>query len=70
MQDKMTEFLEKCKVEFVYLRKIEKDFIDELSDAAQSYVTSKSALGNTSEIPDGLKEVGNLLKILCTFTFD
>lgn len=56
IQDMMNEFMEKCKTEFVELREIESNFIDALTEAVQSFVTLKSAIGREEEIPDELKE--------------
>lgn len=56
IQDMMNDFMEKCKTEFVELREIESNFIDALTEAVQSFVTLKSAIGREEEIPDELKE--------------
>lgn len=56
IQDMMNEFMEKSKTEFVELRDIESNFIDALTEAVQSFVTLKAALGREEEIPEELKE--------------
>ena len=56
IQDMMNDFLEKCKTEFVELREIEGNFIDGLTEAVQSFVSMKAAIGKENEIPEELKE--------------
>jgi hypothetical protein len=56
IQDMMNEFIEKCKTQFVQLRELESNFIDALTEAVQSFVTLKAAIGKEHEIPDELRE--------------
>jgi hypothetical protein len=56
MQDMMNEFLEKCQVEFVHLRNIENNFVDELIEIVTKFVTEKAAVGREADIPEGLRE--------------
>jgi uncharacterized protein YdiU (UPF0061 family) len=56
IQDMMNEFMEKCKTQFVQLREIEGNFIDALTEAVQSFVTFKAAMGTENEIPEELRE--------------
>lgn len=56
IQDIMNEFIEKCKTQFVLLREIEGNFIDGLTEAVQSFVTLKAAMGREYEIPEVLRE--------------
>lgn len=57
MQDLMNEFLEKCQVEFVHLRNIENNFVDELIETVQKFVTDQAEVGKESDIPEELREV-------------
>lgn len=55
IQDMMNEFIEKCKSQFVLLREVESNFIDSLSEAVQSFVTTLASSGRENEIPDELR---------------
>lgn len=56
IQDIMNDFIENCKTQFVQLREIEGNFIDGLTEAVQSYVTSMASEGREDEIPEALRE--------------
>lgn len=55
IQDMMNEFMEQCKTEFVQLREVESNFIDALTEAVQSFVTSMASSGKEDEIPEALR---------------
>lgn len=55
IQDMMNEFIEQCKSQFVQLRDVESNFVDALSEAVQSFVTTLASTGKEDEIPDELK---------------
>jgi hypothetical protein len=54
-QDMMNEFVEKCKTQFVQLRDIEGNFIDALTESAQSFVAEMGSSGKENEIPEELR---------------
>lgn len=54
IQDMMNEFMEQCKTQFVQLREVESNFVDALTEAVQSFVTTMAATGRENEIPEEL----------------
>lgn len=54
IQDMMNEFIEQAKTQFVQLREIENNFVDALTEAAQSFVTMMASTERENEIPEEL----------------
>lgn len=52
--DMVNEFMEQCKSQFVQLREVEGNFVDALTEAVQSFVTTL-ATGREHEIPEVLR---------------
>lgn len=55
IQDMMNEFMEQCKTQFVQLREIESNFVDALTEAVQSFVTTMASSGREDDIPEELR---------------
>lgn len=55
IQDMMNEFVEQCKSQFVQLREVESNFVDAISEAVQSFVTTLASTGKEDEIPEALR---------------
>lgn len=53
--DMMNEFVEQCKTQFVQLREIEGNFVDALTESAQSFVAAMGSSGRENEIPEELR---------------
>lgn len=53
--DLMNEFVEQCKTQFVQLREIEGNFVDALTESAQSFVAEMGSSGRENEIPQELR---------------
>lgn len=53
--DMVNEFMEQCKSQFVQLREVEGNFVDALTEAVQSFVTSLASTGRENEIPEVLR---------------
>lgn len=54
-QDMMNEFVEQSKTQFVQLREIEGNFVDALTESAQSFVAEMGSTGREEEIPEVLR---------------
>lgn len=54
-QDMMNEFVEQCKTQFVQLREVEGNFVDALTESAQSFVAEMGSSGRENEIPEELR---------------
>lgn len=55
IQDMMNDFMEQCKTQFVQLREIESNFVDALTEAVQSFVTTMASSGRENDIPEELR---------------
>lgn len=55
IQDMINEFIEQSKSQFVQLREDESNFVDALTEAVQSFVTTLASSGRENDLPEVLK---------------